>query len=265
LLPVATAQVQIRRAVEAGDVLYNKEIIIFPLKRTLFHQDTLATTDTEALAISPISSGSSTGFTLAQTSDETAVATSTGFITVNFPFIRIEDYPGEPIGGGLNWAASAGPITFAGMAKDMTMTFPSMNKIIRTGSQAGDKIHYEIDANNSIPYYPGNMMLVKNVTNDKGENETVVERVPREYMTFVASPEEIANKTILERMWRNVHLNFQLDRAYVGETVYPTWIYPIKDTLTLMPFVPDSVSISDALNMTKPGKLFKRIFWPVAA
>jgi hypothetical protein len=82
-------------------------------------------------------------------------------------------------------------------------------------------------------------------------------------MTLFASPEEVANKTIMERMWRNVHINYNLDRAYVGETAYPQLIYPIKDTYTLMPFVPDQVSLDAALNMTQDGRHMRRIFWPV--
>jgi hypothetical protein len=93
---------------------------------------------------------------------------------------------------------------------------------------------------------------------------TTLERPPRPYMTLFASPEEVANKTIMERMWRNVHINYQLDRAYVGATCFPDLVYPIKETYTLMPMVPDNVSISAALNMTQTGRHIRRIFWPVA-
>ena len=66
------------------------------------------------------------------------------------------------------------------------------------------------------------MMLVKNIRDKNGGNVTTLKRPSRPYMTLFASPEEVANKTITERMWRNVkHLNYNLDRAYVGETACP--------------------------------------------
>jgi hypothetical protein len=265
-LPIAMAEFEVRQELRSDGLLYNNEFILLPITSTLFHQENLAATDTEAFAFSPLTSAAGGGFALGQTSDRTIAATQTGFFEVIIPYELIEEYPGEIIGNGLNWVANAEPITFAGLPQNTMMIFPSMAEIIRIPNGTGNGTDsYTINANNSIPYYPGNMMLAKNVTNEQGENETVLEPVPRDYMTLIASQEEVANRTIMERMWRDVHLKYNLDRAYVGETCYPDLIYPIRETYTLMTFIPDNTSIRDALKIIRPGERLRRIFWPVGA
>jgi hypothetical protein len=263
LLP-ASAEFEFRKEVRYGDTIFNQDIIILPIARAIFHQQTLAATDTEAFAFSPLSPAGGTGIALAQTSAETAVATDTGFFAVTLPFLRLPEYPGQMIGDRPEWAAATQPIRFAGLPINTMMTFPDMTKITRPDTDRANVSSYIIDANNSIPIFPGNMMLVKNSTDENGNSVTTLERPPRPYMTLIAQPEEVADKTIMERMWRNVHINYQLDRAYVGETCFPMLVYPIRDTYTLMPFVPDYVSIDAALNMTHGGMHIRRIFWTVA-
>jgi hypothetical protein len=262
-LPSATAEFEFRKQVRIGNMLYNSETTILPLFRLIFHKDTLAATDTEAFAFSPFSPAGGDGIAIAQTSANTMVATQTGLFAVTLPFLWLPEYPGQMIGDSPNWAATTQPIRFAGLPLNTMMTFPEMHMITRPENDRGNVSNYIINANNSIPFDQGNVMLVKNTTDENGRNVTTLERPPRPYMTLIASPEEVANKTIQERMWRNVHLNYNLDRAYVGETSFPTLIYPIKETYTLMPFVPDNVSISAALNMTQSGRHIRRIFWPV--
>jgi hypothetical protein len=261
--PQATAEFEFRRSIRAGDTLFNSETTILPLLRAIFHQQTLATTDAESFALSPLSSTAGQGLTIGQTSADTMVATETGLFAVTLPFLWLPEYPGQMIGNSPDWAATTQPIRFAGLPLDTMMVFPQMDTIARIDNGPGNNYSYNIDSSNRAPIYPGNMMLVKNSTDKNGNNVTTLERPPRPYMTLIASPEEVANKTIMERMWRNVHINYQLDRAYVGETAFPQLIYPIKDTYTLMPFVPDKVSIDAALNNTQGGRHIRRIFWPV--
>jgi hypothetical protein len=265
-IPVATAEIEIRQGLRSDGLLYHNEIIILPLVRTLFHKETLAATDTEAFALTPLSPAPGNGVALAQTSAETAVGTQTGFFDVNLPFMWLDDWPGQPIGDGLNWVANAEPITFAGIPQNTMMTFPSMIEIIRVPNGTGLGTDSSIIAfNNTIPYFPGNILDVRTAPDEQGINRTTFERFPRDYMTLFASPEEVANRTIMERMWRNVHINFNLDRAYHGETCYPALIYPIEEPYTLMPMVPDETSIRDSLKRTQPGTRLKRIFWTVAS
>lgn len=262
-LPAATAEFEFRKEVRIGDALFNQDIIILPIARAIFHQETLATTDNEAFAMSPLPTATGEGLTLAQTSSTTVAATDTGLFAVTLPFFWVPLTPGEPmIGDTPEWAGNGEPIRVAGLPQNTMMVFPQMTEITRIPISPGN-YDYDINNDNGIPVYPGNMMLIKNTTNAEGQTVTTLERPPRPYMTLFASPEEVANKTIMERMWRNVHINYNLDRAYVGETAYPQLIYPIKDTYTLMPFVHDQVSIDAALNMTQGGRHMRRIFWPV--
>ena len=205
------------------------------------------------------------GFTIAQTSDRQLVATQTGFFDADLPNFRIVDFPSQPVGQGLAWTQYIPPIRIAGLPQNTMMTFPEMMEITRTGNETGggNNTGYIINNNFSKPYYPGNMMVIKNVTDGRGKNQTVVDRAPRDYMTLIATPEQVANRTIMERMWRNVHLNYNLDLAYSGETCFPDHVYPVKNPYSLMFLIPLNRSNSDALILTQPGRHIKRIFWPV--
>lgn len=264
-MPVAETELEIRQELRAGDLLYNREIILAPFQLSIFHGQTLAATDTEAFATSPLSATGDGGFSMAQTSDQTVAATQTGFFNVVFPNFRIVDFPSPPIGQGLAWVQKVQPMRLAGLPQNTAMIFPAMTEITRidNGTGTGNNASYIINNNFCQPYYPGNMMVVKNVTNEKGENQTAIDRAPRDYMTLIATPEQVANKTIMERMWRDVHLNYNLDLAYSGETCYPDHIFPVKNPYAVTFQIPLNRSNSDALILTQPGKHVKRLFWPV--
>ena len=297
-MPAAETELEIRQELRAGDLLYNNEIILAPFEITIFHGQTLAATDAEAFAVSPLSPAGSGGFSIAQTSDRTVAATQTGFFDVGFPNFRIVDFPTAPIGQGLAWVQNVQPIRIAGLPQNTAMIFPAMTQITRIDNGTGLENYtsnnssnyprynssnntsnyprynssnntsynpgYIINNNFSKPYYPGNMMVVRNVTNDKGENETVIRPAPRDYMTIVATPQQVANKTIMERMWRNVHLNYFLDWSYSGETCCPDQIWPVKNPYAVTFHIPLDRSNRDALILTRPGQHIKRLFWPVA-
>jgi hypothetical protein len=264
-LPVAESELEVRSELRAGDLLFNTETILAPFQISIFHGQTLAATDTEAFAASPLTVNGDSGFSIAQTNDRTVIATQTGFFNVHFPNFRIVDFPTEPIGQGLGWVQNVQPLRLAGLPQNTAMTFPAMTEITRidNGTSPGNNASYVINNNFSQPYYPGNMVVLKNVTNDKGENRTVIDRAPRDYMTLVAPPEQVANKTIMERMWRDVHLNYNLDLAYSGETCFPDQIFPVKNPYAVTFQIPLNRSNSDALILTQPGKHLKRLFWPV--
>jgi hypothetical protein len=292
-MPAAETELEIRQELRAGDLLYNNEIILAPFEITIFHGQTLAATDTEAFAASPLTITGDGGFSIAQTSGSTVAATQTGFFDVVFPNFRIVDFPTAPIGQGLSWVQNVQPIRIAGLPQN-TMIFPEMTEITQIDSRTGPDNYtsdnssnyprynssnntsysssnntsynpgYIINNNFSKPYYPGNMMIVKNVTDEKGKNETIVRPAPRDYMTIVATPEQVANKTIIERMWRNVHLNYFLDWSYSGETCCPDQIWPVKNPYAVMFQIQLSRSNSEALILTRPGQHIKRLFWPVA-
>ena len=73
--PQALAEFESRKEIRAGDVLYNSDTSVIAILRALSHQETLARTDTETFAMSPLSPTTGNGLTLAQTSADTVVAT----------------------------------------------------------------------------------------------------------------------------------------------------------------------------------------------
>ncbi len=262
-LPQATAEFESRAGFRAGDIIYNSETTAIAILRAISHQETLARTDTETFAMSPLSTTADNGLTLAQTSADTVVASQTGFTaTLRYAWVPYEI--GDKIGDSPEWAANVAPIGFAGIPVDAMMIFPQMTMIKRMPDSTGNKINYVIDANASAPMYPGNMMLVKNVTDDHGRDTIVFEPPARDHWTPSTTPDEkIANKTIMQRMWANSHIIYKMDKAYTGETCFPTLICPYKTIAALFPQVPDQAIISSALNMTRTGMHMRKIFWPV--
>jgi hypothetical protein len=262
-LPHAMAELESRREIRAGNVLYNSDTTIIAILRAISHQETLARTDTETFAMSPISTAAGGGLTLAQTSADTVVASQTGFTaTLRYAWVPYEI--GDKIGDSPEWAANVAPISFAGVPRDAMMIFPQMTVIKRMPDSTGNNITNIIDANASAPVYPGNIMVVKNVTDDHGVDTIVFERPPRDYWAPSTTPDEkIANKTIMQRMWANSHIIYKMDKAYMGETCFPTLICPYNSITSLFPQVPDSDIIKSSLNMTHPGMHMRKIFWPV--
>ncbi len=64
-------------------------------------------------------------------------------------------------------------------------------------------------------------------------------------------------------MWANSHIIYKMDKAYAGETCFPTLICPYTEISSLFPQVPDEEIINGTLNMTHPGMHMRKIFWPV--
>ncbi len=97
-LPQALAEFEFRKEIRAGDTLYNSDTSVIAILRALSHQETLARTDTEAFAMSPLSTAAGNGLAIAQTSADTIVATQTGLFAVTLPFLWLPQYPGQMIG-----------------------------------------------------------------------------------------------------------------------------------------------------------------------
>ena len=63
--PQVTAEFEFRKDVRIGDTLYNSEMTILPIFRAIFYQEMLATTDTEAFAMSPLPTAAGNGLAIA--------------------------------------------------------------------------------------------------------------------------------------------------------------------------------------------------------
>ncbi len=290
MITPSAAQFELRQELRSGDLLANQETIIVPFQITLFHTQDATCTDAESFGLSPLPTAGGNGFSLAQTSARTATAAETGFFSVQqAPYVLpFDQVPGIVVGDTPSWVARMGPIRFAGLPAGTGMIFPDMTMVTRqinmttpptnqtatgnltpgranntTDASQAIKYDYIVDANNSKPFLPGNVMLVRTVKNARGVNETIIDRVPKKYLQLYATPEEIARRTIMERMWRNVHLNFHMDKAYSGETCYPDLIFPVKDPFALMSYYPTPLTVVDALQVTRPGTHIKKVMWPV--
>jgi hypothetical protein len=170
---------------------------------------------------------------------------------------------GEMIGDIPEWAGRVKPINIAGIPQDSMMVFPSMTMIKRMPGGDTNNRRYIIDANASLPMYPGNLIPVENLQRERGNDTATPGHTYMDIWSPYVPVTEIANKTIIERMWANARIIYKLDTAYVGETCYPDYIWPVKGTSILIPTTPDEVVISGALNMTHEGMHMRKIFWPV--
>lgn len=256
----AIAEFESRGEIRTGNVIYNSETTAIAILRAISHRETLARTDTETFAMSPLSGTDGKGLTIAQTSADTMVATQTGFIaTLRYSWVPYDI--GDKIGDSPEWAANVKPINIAGIPADSMMIFPSMTMIRRMPVDEAGNSSYIIDANASLPMYPGNLMSVENASVEQGT--TAPGHTTGDFWTPYLPASEVANKTIIQRMWANAQIIYKLDDAYIGETCFPDHIWPVKSASIMIPMVPDDIVITGALNMTRDGMHMRKIFWPV--
>jgi hypothetical protein len=261
-LPPVTAEFEARGEIRAGDVLYNSDTSIIAILRAISHQETLTRTGTGTFAMSPLS-GTGDGLTMAQTSADTTAASQTGFTaTLRYAWVPYEI--GDKIGDSSEWAANVQPISVAGIPQGSKIMFPEMTMIKSMPDSTGNNTTYLTDANASAPMYPGNTILMNNAVDDRGRNTTVPGWPPRDYWTPFTTPDEnVASKTIMQRMWANSHIIYKMDKAYIGETCFPALICPYGEITSLFPQVPDKDIITATLNLTHTGMHMRKIFWPV--
>jgi hypothetical protein len=263
VLSAGAGRIRVEKRNQGRYVLYNSDTSVIAILRALSHQETLARTDTETFAMSPLSPTTGNGLTLAQTSADTVVATQTGFTaTLRYAWIPYEI--GDKIGDSPEWAADVQPISVAGIPQGSKIMFPQMTLIKIMLDSTGNNATRIIDANASAPMYPGNTILLNNVTDNQGRITIVPGWPPRDYWTPYTTPDaKVANKTIMQRMWANSHIIYKMDKAYAGETCFPALICPYGAITSLFPQVPDKDIIAATLNMTHTGMHMRKIFWPV--
>lgn len=270
----ASGEIEKRLEVRSGDLQLNVETIFLAPNQTIFHTDTATTSDSSSLAISfpqalPFSTAggssvaASTGPAITQTSDQALISSSTGFFSSNWPYSDFVNNAGEEIGGNIGAGHPVRISRLAGVPAGTMMVFPSMVEITRVSGDSGQNPGYSVNTKNLAPYYPGNMMNIT-TSNKSGVNKTVLQAAHQSYMDYGAPKQEIANKTVMERMWVAAHLNFNLDKMYVGETCSPVLIAPMEPTFGTMNYgVNHTTVIRTALSLTRPGKHIKRVFWDI--
>lgn len=70
---------------------------------------------------------------------------------------------------------------------------------------------------------------------------------------FAATPAQISNMSLVERMWRNAHRGGTMGKAYAGITAAPTWIDPLSTPADIVTVGEHWYLLQSALNMCVPG------------
>ncbi|WP_231844857.1 hypothetical protein [Methanocella arvoryzae] len=274
ILLAGTVQVAAWKAAKTkwviGDIVYGNEVVLQKPSQTLFHQQTLATSDTEAIAIAfpaalsitGVAPAFQAGLTITQTSDAAILATDTGFYTANWCFNCFSNNGGWAVGD----IAAMSPIRSASMVGS-GLIWPYMNTPDPTAGYTVMRFKPYINSSES----PGNISIspgagLINNTVDNATSPTVVgtnnstaawkSKEPINYKT--ATKEQIRNASGLERMWRNANLANTVPKSYNGSVERPTWINPSPDVLKM---ADRNKVLNDSLNMTRPGEKAHTLFW----
>jgi hypothetical protein len=254
-----------------GDVVFSNEVTLWKPTQTMFHQQTLATSDTEAMAISfPAATRvfdnaivEETGVAIAQTSDEAILSTDTGFFKANWCFngftnnggLIIGDVggvtpvlAGPMIGSGLIWPYMTAPIAPAAAVGNTVMSFkPYMNSS-------------EVAGNVTMTPSSGVNNTAANTSSPKvvGTNNTAAwkSKTPLNYKT--ATKDQIKNASSMEKLWRNANVKSTMPQAYNGTVDRPNWIDPKSSVLKMSN---RSKAVSDAINMTDAGEDLHTLLW----
>jgi hypothetical protein len=258
------------RLVTIGDMFWGGEFAKWKTTASLFHTENLAATDTEALAIGfpSLDEGISFAPTIAQTSANTAVASSSGFFTAAWCFTSLEDPGGyaltpdvgtwhpmkssSMVGSGINWPYMDNTVPTSGS----TMQFkPAINTSPDTGN-----------ANlPTVKSSPGKTTLAStNITakpTSSSDNKPyVTQRKPSDYKDMKKA--EIQNLSGLDKMFRNANRkNTNTQKFYNGTVDRPTTILPMEKPMDVIKPADKKRVINDSINMTRGGKDLRTLFW----
>lgn len=254
----------------SGNVVFGQDFVNNGMSQDLFHQQTLAATDTEALSISlPADTGGGTTFSpsISQTSSGTTVATSTGFFEANYLGTPGLNFGAAPVGVGQSGVSS--PVSTAKFSSKAVF-YPEM---VVQGNLLNESQRAKLNVTRmSLPPGKANgasgtlqKLAAMEAKNDAEGFDARDANLPviLSGMTIDsdAEPDQINNTSILERLWRNTHQGAILDYAYEGDTAWPTWIAPVKNIYALIDCGDQTETIDKALQMTQSGRCLTTAFW----
>jgi hypothetical protein len=252
-----------------GDIVYGNEVVLQKPSQTMFHQQTLAESDTEAMAISfpaatttaDLAAIDGNGVAIAQTADAAILGTDTGFYTANWCFncfsnnggLIIGDVPGVTpvlagpmIGSGIIWPYMTAP------DPAMENTAMSFKPFMNSSDVAGNiTISPESGMINNTPANTSSPTVVGNNNSAAWKSNP-----PLNYKS--ATKEQIQNTSAMEKMWRNANLKNTIPQSYKGTVDRPTWINPESAAIKM---TDRNKAISDAKNMTKAGEDVHTLMW----
>ncbi len=249
-----------------GNTVFGLDFINSGMSQELLHRNTLATTDQEALAISfPVGPGIAPA--IAQTSSGTVTAASLGFFASNFQFCPAVNIGAPAVGVGQ--FAAPYPVTTAKFSGHSLM-FPEMT--VEGNLLGNGNLSQMVDtgitlppsqANNAYAGVRGLSYLEKNQSAQgfEAREKGLPVILSGHTVDFEATPDQINNTSIVDRLWRNTHQANALNYLYEGEAARPVWIAPAKNPYELIDCGIASDAIKSALEMTRPGKFLTRAYW----
>ena len=258
-LPVSS--IEARPELCYGNTVWGLDFVDSGISQTVFHQESLASADDEAMALSfPASAGPA----LAQTRDATVAATSTGFFTSNYQFCPGINYGAPFVGHGQFMAPS--PVTAARFTS-RSLLYPEMivegNLLSKNDLDTGKGIKITLPPVQSGIAYS----LVDNLSRQQAKQGATSPGAANpvilsgQTFDFNAKPDAINNTSIVERLWRNVKQGSKINDLYEGSADLPRWIAPAKNPYSLIDCGDSFQANKDALNATQPGKYLTRSYW----
>lgn len=252
-----------------GDVVYGNQAGVWKTNQNLFHQQTLAATDTEAFAISFPAATATCGVdalrlggpTIVQTSDAAVISTYTGFFKANWCFNDFTNNGGFTVGavGGMTPSLS-GPMLGSGLI------WPYMNTPAAAAGPTTMKFKPYMNPSSglgNVSISPGSGMINNTPGNTSspgaaGANNTTAgaSKKPLNYKT--ATKEQIQDASGMEKLYRNAKVKSPLPQSYKGTIDRPTWINPNS---TVIKMTNQSKAVSDSMKMTQPDTKLHTLQW----
>jgi len=263
IFPLNSSAIELRPEIRVGDITFGSDVMTTGLSQSVFHQQTLASTDGEAAAVAfendrPVP-------TITQASDQSVAATSTGFFQADLPFYPCLNNGASPVG--IGQIGVPYPVTTADFSGSDIM-FPEMTN---QGNLLNDSKLVSMNSTRKTLPSPGSTATGNLQTlydrqginnsglNAKDANMPVI--LSSQTFNFDAEPDQINNTSLVERLWRNSHVGKLMDNAYEGDTAGPNWIMPYQDPYDLMQMHCPGNVIKYSLEETKPGANLIRSFW----
>jgi hypothetical protein len=271
LVPYGAFASESRPEFWSGNTVFGVDAITGGMSQAVFHQQTLATDDEEALAIDfPAMSGDTVAApSIAQASTDTITAASTGFFFSNFQYAPVVNVGAVPVGvGQFGKVSPVETAPFMGKA----VIYPEM--VVRGNLLGKGELPAMLSTGFSFPPPQATIAndtiwkLGKFESDQKATGLNAIDKdlpviLSAHAFDFISTPAQISKASIVERLWRNAKQGSMLNYLYEGDAAFPEWIAPVKNPLQLIDCGVGSAAIKSALEMTQSGKFLTRSFWSI--
>lgn len=290
-LIITTVPVKVAARAEAqyeiilGDIIAGDQVLIAKPSQTLFHNQQLATSDTEAMAVSfpfdtttntPLSAGQTALPAIAQTSDQSLAGADTGFYKANWCYLDNINAGGwgltgaahplgsaSPAGSGYVWPYAVKPDAIS--VKYKPYIDQNIGNLGASGSGAPSNTSSgkgAFLANSTAPVISPSQnasAAVKNQTGNKTSNQTVKAPAKKSYQNMTTA--DIKNTSALDRMWRNSHNGMMIPKTYKGSLSWPSQVVPMEKPIGILKPTNRTKVMEDSLHKTSMGQVANTTFW----